>query len=597
MVALDAGVHLSVIARILEETQPKGLGTTVPLPHVLQSGPFAGMELNFASATANAAHVTRQIIDTYLITHPHLDHISGFVINTAGLNGARPKRLAGLPTTISAFKSHIFNNVIWPNLSDENNGVGLVTYLRLVEGGSPAVGEGNGKGYMEISDGLTVRVFAVSHGHCIERHAHRGSSSASSRLGSVDASTMFSQRGLPMGSSSSGSGFRTPTMGLGISPGYSPTSGPSYHPAAAAATSAVPPHHQERDPTVCVYDSSAYFVREPDSQREVLIFGDVEPDSVSLSPRNLAVWQEAAPRIAAGNLAAIFIECSYDDSQSVDRLFGHLTPRFVIEELSVLAAEVQYVRCSSWLRHSRHPGDGSRSGSGASGASGNGADVFVGQNRLISLSAPGGKPGDRDPSKKRKRDASADDEADADGGSARRRGRTNTNGRAAPRRSEVSPISPKSTRPGRAGSGEYAFDTPPPPPPPQQQPPHYHALGRASTADATGSRSRDWRDQQQQQQQRQRHHPGYAPEYDASGPPTIQPAAAAVVDTAETASPPISGALRGLTIVIIHVKDKLEDDGAPAPRDRILAELEHHEDKVRLGCDFVISSPGQSFML
>ncbi len=98
--------------------------------------------------------------------------------------------------------------------------------------------------------------------------------------------------------------------------------------------------------SVCVYDSSAYFIRDVVTGREVLIFGDVEPDSISLSPRNLHIWQEAAPKIAAGNLAAIFIECSYDDSQSVDRLFGHLTPRFIAEEMNALAAEVTSARAT-----------------------------------------------------------------------------------------------------------------------------------------------------------------------------------------------------------------------------------------------------------
>lgn len=93
-----------------------------------------------------------------------------------------------------------------------------------------------------------------------------------------------------------------------------------------------------------MYDSSAYFIQDQTHRREVLIFGDVEPDSISLTPRNLLIWQEAAPKVASGTLAAVFIECSYDDSQSNDRLFGHLKPIFVIEELRVLAAEVDAVR-------------------------------------------------------------------------------------------------------------------------------------------------------------------------------------------------------------------------------------------------------------
>ena len=532
MVALDAGVHLAAITRILEETQPKGLGKSVSLPHVLRSGPFAGLEINSASAATNAAHITRHVIDTYLITHPHLDHISGFVINTAGLPGARPKKLAGLPSTISAFKTHIFNNVIWPNLSDENNGAGLVTYLRLVEGGSPALGDGDGRGYMEISDGLTVRIFGVSHGHCIERHVHRGSS-ASSRIGSIDVSGLLAQRGgrgsTPASGPPSGSGFRTPSLGMGMGvgvgpPGYSPTSSHHQH-----------PQVQERE---CVYDSSAYFVREPSSEREVLMFGDVEPDSVSLSPRNHVIWQQAAPRVAAGNLAAIFIECSYDDSQAVDRLFGHLTPRFILEELTVLATEVQAVRL-------RRASDGENS-SGRARAS-----------RSPSACSPSSvtKP---DPSKKRKRGPEEDED----------RGRR-VNGRSNTRRSEESPVSPKSTRPGRAGSTVAIFDAPPPPPPPP----------RTTTTETTSAPSK--REQED------------LFKYDTtSASPTM-------VSPLLPPHPPISGALKGLKVVIIHVKEKLDDDGGRGlpVHEQILYELLQHEEEAHLGCDFVVSRPGQSFML
>ncbi|RYP70081.1 hypothetical protein DL771_005698 [Monosporascus sp. 5C6A] len=464
VVALDAGVHLSAITRILEETQPAGLGSRVPLPHVLGSGPFAGLEIKSASASANAAHIARHILDTYLITHPHLDHISGFVINTAGLPGTRQKRLAGLPSTISAFKSHIFNNVIWPNLSDENNGAGVVTYLRLTEGGSPALGEGDGKGYVEVSDGLTVRVFGVSHGHCIENHVHRGSG-ASSRFGSADASSMLPQRAMPSSHAALGSlsMFRSSSMAQG-SPAL------------------------DRD-SVCVYDSSAYFIREPDTGREVLVFGDVEPDSISLSPRNLTIWQEAAPRVANGNLAAIFIECSYDDSQTVDRLFGHLTPRFVVEEMKVLAAEVEAVRRA---------------------------------------------PQKREPSKKRKR------EVDEDNRRASRKiaksGRDDT------------PISPKTSRPSPrtgsvSGSGvsDYGFDTQHISAPTTEMP--LKDLDQTTTSTLVESQPKN--------------------------------------------------ALKGLKIVVIHVKEKL--DGSPPAGERILEELLEHEEEAQLGCEFVISSSGQSF--
>ncbi|KAI1417488.1 cAMP phosphodiesterases class-II-domain-containing protein [Hypoxylon sp. FL1857] len=463
IVALDAGVHLSAITRILEETQPAGLGTHIPLPHILESGPFAGMEIHSTSASTNAAYVTRHLIDAYLITHPHLDHISGFVINTAGLPGARPKRIVGLPSTISAFKTHIFNNVIWPNLSDENNGAGLVTYTRLVEGGSPALGDGDGKGYLEVSDDLAVKVFSVSHGHCMERHAHRGSS-ASSRFGSVDVSAHASPRG-PQGS---------------IAP-----SGPSpfLRSSAAGHQSA----GQERE-SVCVYDSSAYFIRDAISGREVLMFGDVEPDSVSLSPRNLGVWQEAAPRIANGNLAAIFIECSYDDSQTDDRLYGHLTPRYIVQEMKALAAEVESVRQT---------------------------------------------PAKLEPNKKRKRELEE---------SGRR-----TNRIIARSGGDDAPVSPKSMRPHRnSGSAsapsENGLDTP-----------------HISTPTAEIS-LRD---------------------FEPSASPPLTPR--------HTSNP-----LKGLKVVIIHVKESFADD--ESPRDTILSELLEHEKEAQLGCEFIVSKSGQSLV-
>ncbi|KAK4891583.1 hypothetical protein LTR28_002439, partial [Elasticomyces elasticus] len=92
-----------------------------------------------------------------------------------------------------------------------------------------------------------------------------------------------------------------------------------------------------------VVDSTAFFIRTTSvtPPREVLVFGDVEPDSISESPRTHIVWSEAAPRIASGTLKGIFIECSYDDSQPDNVLFGHLAPRHLIAEMRVLADNVR----------------------------------------------------------------------------------------------------------------------------------------------------------------------------------------------------------------------------------------------------------------
>ena len=125
------------------------------------------MVLPYKSAKANAAHILREIVGPVLVTHAHLDHISGFVLNTPILVASNgPKCLTALPSVIAAFKEHIFNEVMWPNLSDEDGGAGLITFQRLVEGGNPHMGRGEEKGYVRACEGLMTRCFAVSHGRC-----------------------------------------------------------------------------------------------------------------------------------------------------------------------------------------------------------------------------------------------------------------------------------------------------------------------------------------------------------------------------------------------------------------------------------------------
>ncbi|KZF19738.1 hypothetical protein L228DRAFT_250814 [Xylona heveae TC161] len=287
--------------------KPPGLGSEPRI--TLVKGPFAGLELPYESSRANAAHITREIVSTYLITHPHLDHMSGFVINTASFhNTYRPKRLAGLPSTIEAFKTHIFNDVIWPNLSDEEGGVGLLTYMRLAEGVNVAIGEGEGMGYIEICEGLGVKSWSVSHGHCMKRHSHRGSNAGTHEEALAQA----------VGGGMSGN---APRKSLSMASDLSSASDKP-----------------------CVYDSSAFFIRDDATGREILIFGDVEPDTLSLHPRTQQVWTDAAPKIATGILSAIFIECSYADAQKDEILFGHLAPRHLISELEALAVLVTDAR-------------------------------------------------------------------------------------------------------------------------------------------------------------------------------------------------------------------------------------------------------------
>lgn len=320
---------------------PESEVETPPPTTTLESGAFAGLAFPHESARANALHVVREHVSTYLITHPHLDHVSGFVINTAAFhNTSRPKRLAALPFTVNAIKTHIFNNILWPNLTDEDGGVGLVTFQRLAEGGNIALGEGSGRGYIEVCDGLGVRGFKVSHGHCMRGpgHVHRGSNANLPETPGIQRSSTHHDS-IADGREGRSLSFSHPTQSTPGTPLFTGNTAEAGRTATASGGNLF---------NQCVIDSTAYFIRTEASHhtpaKEVLIFGDVEPDSLSLSPRTAQVWAEAAPKIAGGILTGIFIECSYTNTQGDAFLYGHLSPRHLIAELQNLAEMVKDAR-------------------------------------------------------------------------------------------------------------------------------------------------------------------------------------------------------------------------------------------------------------
>ncbi|KAK1144677.1 3',5'-cyclic-nucleotide phosphodiesterase pde1 [Aspergillus melleus] len=293
IIAVDAGTLLCGIKYVLES---KG-----------DNGPFAGMAMPHKTARANAAHILRETVGTILVTHAHLDHISGFVMNSQILEASnRPKRLAALPSVIAAFKDHIFNGVIWPNLTDEDDGAGLFTFQRLAEGGSRD--EEKGYGHQQQDNTPTP-----------DMHSLRLSmpSSADRTMSQLDDPTPFV---------------------------------PSLSPAPGQAPSSRSPHE-----VPAMVESSAFFIRDRPSGKEIIIFGDVEPDSVSAFPRNRRVWEMAAPKIISGTLRAIFIECSYDDSVKDENLYGHLNPRHLIAELKVLAQLVTNLKHGADRKRKRIP--------------------------------------------------------------------------------------------------------------------------------------------------------------------------------------------------------------------------------------------------
>ena len=58
-------------------------------------------------------------VDDVLLTHSHLDHVAGLPLMVDSIASKRkaPLRIHALSGTINALRTHIFNNVIWPDFS------------------------------------------------------------------------------------------------------------------------------------------------------------------------------------------------------------------------------------------------------------------------------------------------------------------------------------------------------------------------------------------------------------------------------------------------------------------------------------------------
>lgn len=100
-----------------------------------------------------AETVLQKHIQAYLISHAHLDHISGLVI-VSPIDTA--KTIAGLDVTIDYLRDHIFNGKIWANFANEGAKPQLnkYTYLRL----KPVVSK------VIPNTSVTVTSFLLNHG-------------------------------------------------------------------------------------------------------------------------------------------------------------------------------------------------------------------------------------------------------------------------------------------------------------------------------------------------------------------------------------------------------------------------------------------------
>lgn len=83
--------------------------------------------------------------------------------------------------------------------------------------------------------------------------------------------------------------------------------------------------------------STVYLFSDRRTKHSLLICGDLEPDSVSDGEPLLdKAWEYIATRVARGNLKGIIVECSSSASTPKHLLYGHMSPAYLVGQLSRL---------------------------------------------------------------------------------------------------------------------------------------------------------------------------------------------------------------------------------------------------------------------
>lgn len=97
-------------------------------------------------------YVLQRYIKGYFISHGHLDHLAGLVINSPD---DTPKPIYGLEYTISILQNNYFVSKAWENFTDEGDEPRIGTYsLRRIN---------DGEKFEIDSTSLTGRIFELSH--------------------------------------------------------------------------------------------------------------------------------------------------------------------------------------------------------------------------------------------------------------------------------------------------------------------------------------------------------------------------------------------------------------------------------------------------
>jgi cAMP phosphodiesterase len=199
-----------------------------------------GIERAIAGHLLNGTvpEVLRSNIKGYLISHPHLDHVAGLVLNSPD-DSSKP--IYGLPFCLEAIQENYFNWKVWPNF---------------------------------------------------------GNRGASPLLNKYHYTVLSTEREIPLEQTS-------------------------------MFVRAFPLSHANP------YQSTAFLIRHAESY--LLYVGDTGADAVEQSDKLHVLWQAISPLVATGKLKGLFIEVSFTNARPYQLLFGHLTPRLLMNEMKILS--------------------------------------------------------------------------------------------------------------------------------------------------------------------------------------------------------------------------------------------------------------------
>jgi 3',5'-cyclic-nucleotide phosphodiesterase len=131
---------------------PKGSDAFICLDAgTISAGIRAGVQSR--AFTVPAESVLKNYIKGYFISHPHLDHVSGMILNAVEDTA---KYVYGFESTLEVLKSNYFNWKSWPNFTNEGAAPVLkkYTYQALSENNEITV----------VNTEMHVKAFKLSHG-------------------------------------------------------------------------------------------------------------------------------------------------------------------------------------------------------------------------------------------------------------------------------------------------------------------------------------------------------------------------------------------------------------------------------------------------